>query len=143
MSAEITAAVIAFAGAVLTVATTVFFSTRVATKHLKWNLKRQEYNLLISALAGISFLPDGDPEKAKSQRLSIEAKGGVFLQGSDEVVEALANYSVHTSFETEADYADFCRLFETMRIDLGNEPNPNLARLIKKIWGLPDANATP
>jgi hypothetical protein len=121
LSDPIIVALIAFLSAILGGLIQAGLTSARERRAFRWATNRDNYVLFMQAVARkATFRLDG-PERTEATRMQIEATARILLQGSPTVVRALDHFQGHGVLNTEEGYANFGRLVEAMRTDVGGE----------------------
>ena len=148
LSDPIIVALIAFLSAILGGLVQAAFTSSRERRAFRWAMNRDNYGLFMQAVARKATFPLPGPERTEATRIQIEAIARILLQGSPAVVRALDRFQAHGVLNTEEGYADFGRLVEAMRADVGGEAMPDFvpvarSTLFETAPRIPDAEADP
>ncbi len=132
MSAEISAALIAFVAAILGGLMQAALSFLQSGRQFVRDSRHRDYNVFVEAIAGLSQAR-GDDQRKEFIAKAIEAKSRIILKSSPSVLTALQNYSRHDVLSSDESYQDFAKLLEAMRADIGGKSVEQFTDKVKSI----------
>jgi predicted Zn-dependent peptidase len=132
VSAEVSAALIAFVAAILGGLMQAAFSYLQSGRQFVRDSRHRDYNVFVEAIAGMSQATGEDHRKEFIAKM-IEAKSRIILKSSPSVLDALEKYSRHDVLSSEDSYRAFANLLEAMRADIGGKSVEQFTRKVKNI----------